>query len=103
MSHFTELTRNLGDVAENLTIDIYYPLAAGSPAVSRVDVECSQCMSSYILPDSVMIRFKTLTIAPQRIKKGFMTENIDRGATVVFSDGSSERISFTGDIVRQSV
>ncbi len=102
MSNFVDTVKDIGDVAENSSHDIFYELLPEhSGKIKSVQVDCAKCTESFYNSNKVVLRYRSYTIQPQVLEQGLTKQPIDRGATVYFLDGTNEYLQFIGHIAKE--
>ncbi len=97
---FSETHKNIGDIPEGKVVDIEYPMLLGSRIIELLIPDCGACTTMFNLGDKILLRFVAGNINPEVFADGLDKEPFDRGATVGFADGSTERLYFSGHIVK---
>ncbi len=101
--NFLETTKDIGRVNEKQTVDVYFKRKNIDRRIISIDVDCTRCLTGHDQINSVMIRYKAGKVQPQVLETGANHQPIDRGATVNFSDGTSERLEIFGTLVKVNV
>lgn len=96
---FPQTFKEIGDVQEGQVIDIAYEMNLGDRIVSELSPDCGACTTMFNLNDKIIIRFVATDINPEVFVDGLTKEPVERGCSVRFTDGTSERLYFSGFIV----
>lgn len=98
--NFVETNKNIGDVVEDSQHDITYWKRDSARNILSFKLDCDQCTAAYDQGPFVILRYTAGKIQPQIFEQGLTKQPINRGITVEYTDYTTERLTFTGNIVQ---
>lgn len=98
---FIDYTKDLGYVTEGQVTDVFFQRGSNLKKIQKIDVDCVLCLSGHDMIDAVMIRYKAGDIPQQILDRGETQHVIERGATVVYTDNTTDRLEITGFLVKK--
>lgn len=100
MQNFFEVSKGFGSIKEGQSISIEYLKTPECKDIRQLKPDCGGCTILDNWKDRVIITYTAAKIPPQVLTPSVQFQNIEKGATVDFMDGTTERLYFSGRVTK---